>query len=191
MQNSIPNDYSTSAGSQTSIHATNRRTTNENHVVSHYETAHDLMEGEAEAEYDYEHEEEYWEPASQEAELKAQLYCLNIIEITSNDLEYVIIPYRYYTIIAFNGLATFLFTTLHRLKSEIGSGQFATVHRGLWMKTKDVAVKTLKGDVCEDTKIQFLREAAIMGQFDHPNVLHILAFGYNDNMKVRQIILIW
>ena len=96
VQNSIPNDYSTSAGSQTSIHATARRTANENHVVSHYETAHDLIEDEAEAEYDYEHEEEYWEPASQEAELKAQLYCLNIIEITSNDLEYVIIPY--YTI---------------------------------------------------------------------------------------------
>ena len=36
---------------------------------------------------------------------------------------------------------------------------------------KEVAVKSLADDSTEDKRIQFLQEAAIMGQFKHPNVL--------------------
>ena len=35
----------------------------------------------------------------------------------------------------------------------------------------DVAVKTLKEGAEEQDKVKFLQEAAIMGQFKHPNVV--------------------
>ena len=37
----------------------------------------------------------------------------------------------------------------------------------------DVAVKTLKQGASEEDKIKFLQEAAIMGQFSHPNVVKL------------------
>lgn len=49
-------------------------------------------------------------------------------------------------------------------------------------------MKTLKGDpISVEKKVQFLREAAIMGQFEHPNILQILAVAYGDEMKVRRL----
>lgn len=49
---------------------------------------------------------------------------------------------------------------------------------------KDVAVKSLKGGASEEQRICFLREAAIMGQFEHPNILQILAIAYDEDMEV-------
>ena len=37
----------------------------------------------------------------------------------------------------------------------------------------DVAVKTLKEGSGEEDKVKFLREATIMGQFNHPNVVKL------------------
>ena len=81
---------------------------------------------------------------------------------------------------------------INRIRSEIGSGQFAIVHHGLWREREDtiaeVAVKTMKGEATDQDKtVQFLREAAIMGQFEHPNILQIFAFAYNDEQKVIAI----
>ena len=60
----------------------------------------------------------------------------------------------------------------------LGSGQFGTVHKGEWLATEggekiEVAVKTLKEGAGEEDKIKFLQEAAIMGQFSHPNVVKL------------------
>ena len=62
----------------------------------------------------------------------------------------------------------------------LGSGQFGTVHRGEWLQASgsseeksDVAVKTLKEGAGELDKVKFLQEAAIMGQFSHPNVVEL------------------
>ena len=60
----------------------------------------------------------------------------------------------------------------------LGSGQFGKVHRGEWTNkvtkvTSDVAVKTLKEGAGELEKVKFLQEAAIMGQFSHPNVVKL------------------
>ena len=49
---------------------------------------------------------------------------------------------------------------------------------------KDVAVKCLKGEASEEERIKFLQEAAIMGQFEHPNILQMLALSYDEHMKV-------
>ena len=58
----------------------------------------------------------------------------------------------------------------------MGAGQFGTVNKGLWQLstgTMEVAVKTLKPNILEEDKIKFLQEAAIMGQFLHPNVVKL------------------
>ena len=40
-------------------------------------------------------------------------------------------------------------------------------------KPIDVAVKTLKEGASDVNKVKFLQEAAIMGQFSHPNVVKV------------------
>eukprot|EP00800_Vazella_pourtalesii_P015708 TRINITY_DN4310_c1_g1_i2.p1 TRINITY_DN4310_c1_g1~~TRINITY_DN4310_c1_g1_i2.p1 ORF type:complete len:838 (-),score=123.43 TRINITY_DN4310_c1_g1_i2:133-2646(-) len=61
-------------------------------------------------------------------------------------------------------------------ESYIGSGEFGMVYKGSWdtgQKTIEVAMKILKSSD-ESVKTAFMREAAIMGQFSHPNVLTLL-----------------
>ena len=61
-----------------------------------------------------------------------------------------------------------------RLGEEIGCGQFGMVFKGVWTAPKgvlEVAVKTLKEGSGEEDRVRFLQEAAIMGQFKHPNVV--------------------
>ena len=50
------------------------------------------------------------------------------------------------------------------------------VNRGKWqseMGQLDVAIKMLKGGTSEAEKVKFLQEAAINGQFRHPNVVQL------------------
>ena len=66
---------------------------------------------------------------------------------------------------------------IHRMISELGSGNFGIVHKAKWTKPNgrvvDVAVKTLKPGASEKEKVKFLQEAAIMGQFTHANVVKL------------------
>ena len=62
------------------------------------------------------------------------------------------------------------------LLEKIGSGQFGTVSKGLWTcegGSMQVAVKALKRGAAEGEKVKFLQEAAIMGQFFHPNIIKL------------------
>ena len=64
-----------------------------------------------------------------------------------------------------------------RTKDVLGSGQFGTVNKGIWqspMGAMDVAVKQLQPGASEEEKIKFLQEAAINGQFRHPNVVKLM-----------------
>ena len=57
------------------------------------------------------------------------------------------------------------------------SGQFGVVYRGTYKTEKGdipVAVKQLKESANNDALITFMREAASMAQFSHPNVLRLL-----------------
>ena len=61
--------------------------------------------------------------------------------------------------------------------SHLGSGHFGNVDRGLWRSAKsnagvpvEVALKSLTEGVNE---VKFLQEAAIMAQFEHPNVVSL------------------
>ena len=59
----------------------------------------------------------------------------------------------------------------------LGSGEFGVVHLGLWSNGSadpvQVAVKTLNSQCSESDRVKFLREAAIMGQFVHNNVVQL------------------
>jgi serine/threonine protein kinase len=59
----------------------------------------------------------------------------------------------------------------------VGAGQFGEVCRAQWVisgATKDITVKTLKAEFSlEEEKVRFLQEAAIMGQFFHPNIIKL------------------
>ena len=57
----------------------------------------------------------------------------------------------------------------------LGHGQFGTVNLATWTQPyvdpKEVAVKICRAGASEALKAKFLMEAAIMGQFNHPNVV--------------------
>ncbi len=72
---------------------------------------------------------------------------------------------------------------IYRLQEVLGSGQFGTVHKGVWVHKEDgtevsseVAVKSMTDGATEEDKVKFLQEAAIMGQFNQANILRIRAF---------------
>jgi len=61
-----------------------------------------------------------------------------------------------------------------RLGKLLGSGQFGDVYRGTLQHSRgsiEVAIKTLKSKASKEDRVKFLQEAAIMGQFKHPNVV--------------------
>ena len=67
--------------------------------------------------------------------------------------------------------------SIHRITEHLGSGQFGTVNKGLWQSpagAMEVAVKTLKAGSPEEDKVKFLQEAAINGQFRHPNIVQLM-----------------
>ena len=59
----------------------------------------------------------------------------------------------------------------------LGAGEFGTVSKGVWQSpvgSMEVAVKQLQSGASEEEKIKFLQEAAINGQFRHPNVVKLI-----------------
>ena len=73
-------------------------------------------------------------------------------------------------------LATYI-SYVYSISQKLGSGEFGTVHLGLWSNGSadpvQVAVKTLNSQCSESDRVKFLREAAIMGQFVHNNVVQL------------------
>ena len=73
-----------------------------------------------------------------------------------------------------------MYTCVHSTTDILGSGQFGVVFKGEWAapgveggEKLDVAVKTLKDGAAEEDRVKFLQEAAIIGQFSHPNVIKL------------------
>ncbi|KAJ8351671.1 hypothetical protein SKAU_G00231470 [Synaphobranchus kaupii] len=64
-----------------------------------------------------------------------------------------------------------------RIERVIGAGEFGEVCSGRLRSPSKreipVAIKTLKGGYVERQRRDFLREASIMGQFDHPNIIRL------------------
>ena len=63
-----------------------------------------------------------------------------------------------------------------RVTDHLGSGHIGNVKRGIWHRLSgdvEVAMKMLSMEADQDDKIRLLQEAAIMGQFRHPNIVQI------------------
>ena len=75
------------------------------------------------------------------------------------------------------------------LLKELGKGEFGMVYKGEWTDSPQgplpVAVKTLHRQE-EESRYKLLKEAAIMGQFNHPYVVRL--YGVVD--KPNKVILI-
>uniref|UniRef100_A0A8D2ZV02 receptor protein-tyrosine kinase n=1 Tax=Scophthalmus maximus TaxID=52904 RepID=A0A8D2ZV02_SCOMX len=67
--------------------------------------------------------------------------------------------------------------TYVKIEEVIGAGEFGEVCRGRLRvpgrKENYVAIKTLKGGYTDKQRRDFLSEASIMGQFQHPNIIHL------------------
>uniref|UniRef100_A0A8C4DFE3 Ephrin type-A receptor 6 n=1 Tax=Dicentrarchus labrax TaxID=13489 RepID=A0A8C4DFE3_DICLA len=82
-----------------------------------------------------------------------------------------------------------------RIERVIGAGEFGEVCSGRLRtpgkKEIAVAIKTLKGGYVERQRRDFLREASIMGQFDHPNIIRLEGVVTKSNKRIsnsREII---
>ena len=66
---------------------------------------------------------------------------------------------------------------MYRIHHQIGSGEFGVVSLAQWRDSSSgstiVAVKSLNAQCSEPEQVKFLREAAIMGQFLHNNVVRM------------------
>ena len=70
------------------------------------------------------------------------------------------------------------------IEGQIGAGHFGSVSKGAWQlrgeggevmegEVVQVAVKVVKKEAEEVQRVKLLQEAAIMGQFAHPNVVRL------------------
>lgn len=61
--------------------------------------------------------------------------------------------------------------------TTLGHGYFGVVKKGIWHEDSGmmviVAVKSVEEKVSKEARIKLLQEAAIMGQFSHPNILKL------------------
>ena len=63
-----------------------------------------------------------------------------------------------------------------RMAERLGAGQFGSVMKAIWNYpggSREVAAKTMRPTMQEGARVRFLQEAAIMGQFFHPNILKL------------------
>ena len=79
----------------------------------------------------------------------------------------------------------------------LGSGAFGKVYKGSWIlpnsrseqgedaRGEVVAIKTMEEETSEEDRVKFLQEAAIMGQFNHPNIIRLLGI-IKTNQPVRK-----
>ena len=63
------------------------------------------------------------------------------------------------------------------MEKQLGEGEFGVVYKGQWKpttgRTQTVALKTLKSTASNDERVKLLREAATIGQFNHPHIVKV------------------
>ena len=89
------------------------------------------------------------------------------------------------------------YSDYNRQRDILGSGAFGIVYKGVWshpstdsdidkvVVEEEVAVKAMeKNGASEKDRVKFLQEAAIMGQFNHPNIVKILGIMEENDSEV-------
>lgn len=63
-----------------------------------------------------------------------------------------------------------------RRTEGIGCGQFGDVFTGIWTSSDGECEVAIKSLILDDagSKVKFLQEAAVMSQFNHPNIIQLL-----------------
>ena len=78
------------------------------------------------------------------------------------------------------------YCTVFRITKCLGYGQFGRVHQGVWKASNkenlEVAVKILESGASVGERIKLLQEAAIMGQFLHPNTIQLLGVVISEDL---------
>ncbi|CAF3364520.1 unnamed protein product [Rotaria sp. Silwood1] len=64
--------------------------------------------------------------------------------------------------------------TMIKLERLIGKGAFGEVYAGTMTNNQLVAIKTLPSSASQSQRIDFLKEAIIMNQFNHKHIIHLL-----------------
>ena len=93
----------------------------------------------------------YWSPSSKEEEIYAQMSCRKYQEIPRDKV---------------------------KMLTKLGEGEFGEVYKAV-LKTptgtsQDVAVKVVKKGAPQEERLKLLQEAAILGQFKHNHILHLV-----------------
>ena len=91
-----------------------------------------------------------------------------------------------------------MYVCVHSTTDVLGSGQFGVVFKGEWVIPAraevegggklDVAVKKLKDGAKEEDRVKFLQEAAIIGQFSHPNVVKLHGIVIGEQVRAHHVI---
>ena len=109
----------------------------------------------------------YWEPGSDCGSIYEQLAKRKFREIIRQQIKYAkCVQWR----------VSSYYCCLFSPTGHLGSGHFGNVDKGMWHSPGglvEVAIKTLRVEASEKEKVKFLQEAAIMGQFHHPNIVKL------------------
>ena len=118
----------------------------------------------------YDKEPLYWTPADDCSGIYQQFSSKGFREITADQIQYrncnniIIVHGRFICVV-------------YRTTAELGSGQFRCVHKGVWHSpewTCKCSHQNAKNRVyLKKQMVKFLQEAAIMGQFQHPNIVEL------------------
>ena len=93
----------------------------------------------------------YWSPSSKEEEIYEQMSCRKYQEIPRDKV---------------------------KMLTKLGEGEFGEVYKAV-LKTptgtsQDVAVKIVRKGAPQEERLKLLQEAAILGQFRHNHILHLV-----------------
>ncbi|CAH1796994.1 unnamed protein product, partial [Owenia fusiformis] len=68
------------------------------------------------------------------------------------------------------------------IEEVLGQGQFGIVYKGI-VHDQDVAIKTIKKSNCSENDLSdFMKEALVMKDFEHPNVLNLIGVALDNDI---------
>ncbi|CAF3673918.1 unnamed protein product [Rotaria socialis] len=76
-----------------------------------------------------------------------------------------------------------------KLDRLIGKGAFGEVYAGLMTNNQSVAIKTLHSSASSAQRVDFLKEAIIMNQFNHEHIIHLLGVCFHNDYQPQFLVI--